>query len=292
MKTIFFVLAVFMTFSCKSTQMIEQEGSELRGYRDSSFSSDPNLGKQAVEALQENGWCDLPAGYLSGFGSHEELITEMACIANSESTFNPAALGPKVPSIDNCGRGVAQAAGFWQIMPGCHKGRSVRDRYGNVYSCGTNLADINTSAQCALMVYVEAVDQRRGNGIGPWEGKCKVSRSHFSKHAACREPCLNATATWNSGSNEIVFAKGDYCPASKVRITKLSDNTPVCLNDSGDCEFIFENDRWRSNIGKNSGAASLGSSQTSEAYEVKFMFNDKVFRTIKVQTTPQSSSSE
>ena len=60
----------------------------------------------AVKLLEDAVWCESPAKAFSLSMSHSDLVREMACVSNKESTFGRDAFGP---AITEAGR----PFGFW-----------------------------------------------------------------------------------------------------------------------------------------------------------------------------------
>lgn len=153
------LLLLMLLSGCKSTANLE-ETSDAKGYRSSELRSSPAVwskAKEAVGLLEKNGWCTIPQGSLPRGYSHSDLVRQMACVANKESTFGQDRTGP-----GDTGHGVPY--GYWQVVTG-HLGASTKG-----YKCpNTSVAQLrdnfNISAQCALYVYM-------AQGLGAWEAKC------------------------------------------------------------------------------------------------------------------------
>jgi hypothetical protein len=153
------LLFLVIVSGCKSAANLE-ETSESTGYRSSELRNSPAVwakAKEAVGLLEKNGWCTIPKGNLPRGYTHSDLIRQMACVANKESTFGQDRTGP-----GDTGFGVPY--GYWQVVTG-HLGQSAKGYKCPNVSVSQLRDNFNISAQCALYVYM-------AQGIGAWEAKC------------------------------------------------------------------------------------------------------------------------
>ena len=164
----------------------------------------------AVELLEDAGWCEIPAKALPRGMSHSDLVRHMACVSNKESTFGRDTFGPVVTEA-------GRPFGFWQIVTG-HMGQRVTFG-GKTYSCNARSTsqlqnDPKVSAKCALYVYMESVS-RGVSGLRPWEAVCSASERNMLANDGTpvfRPACKKVTCPEPSsadGNKETASADGD-----------------------------------------------------------------------------------
>jgi len=183
-------LFVYAGTACAPTEV--DSVSEVQSYKSSEIRNNTlgahNNVRKTVNVLKRNGWCKAPLA--GGMRSNNDLVIRMACIANGESAFGRYTRGA-VPGNNCINRDYAR--GWWQIMPGCHVNKSASYR-GQTYTCpnvtpytlGTN-PDLN--AQCALKVYVEAINRSYYNPFAPWEAKCAYGVENEIARLVGKYPC-------------------------------------------------------------------------------------------------------
>jgi hypothetical protein len=222
---------LFLSCGHDAAEMSES-GSENLGFSRSELRSSQaaRLGAlKAVELLEDAGWCEIPSKALPQGMSHSDLVRQMACIANKESTFGRDTFGPVVTEA-------GRPFGFWQIVTG-HMGQRVTVN-GKTYSCSAKGSsqlqhDPKISAKCALYVYMESVS-RGVSGLRPWEAVCSASERNMLANdgtpvfrPACKkETCPEPRSA--AGSNETANAAvrgGSQCQAAPAA-TAAPKGTP------------------------------------------------------------------
>jgi hypothetical protein len=203
-----------------------ESGSENLGFSRSELRSSQaaRLGAlQAVELLEGAGWCEIPSKALPRGMSHSDLVRQMACIANKESTFGRDTFGPVVTEA-------GRPFGFWQIVTG-HMGQRVTVD-GKTYSCSAKGSsqlqhDPKISAKCALYVYMESVS-RGVSGLRPWEAVCSASERNMlandgkpvfrpaCKKVTCPEPSSVAGNKESTGGARDARPQCQAAPAEKT----------------------------------------------------------------------------
>lgn len=216
-------LLTFLLAGCFGADQPETAGSDAQGYTSGELkqtSLRPQR-ERAVQLLEDNGWCGVPASARPSGWSTSYLVRHMACVANKESTFGQAPYGP---NTGDCG----VAYGYWQVAQ-CHIGKSVTFE-GKTYRCDAasthQLAhSAEVAARCALYVYMQAVSEGR-RGIAPWEATCSQSEVTATDHGrqpvfrlACEEAqqrvCGDGLRTAFQGNNLVVQSSA-LCRATKV----------------------------------------------------------------------------
>lgn len=172
-------LTLGLLFLSCGRQVLEVDGSggENLGFTRSELRSSPTAragAEKAIGLLEEAGWCEIPVKALPRGISQSDLVRQMACVANKESTFGRDTFGPLVTEA-------GRPFGFWQIVTG-HMGQRVTVN-GTTYSCPARSTsqlqhDPKVSAKCALYVYMESVS-RGVSGLSPWEAVCSASERNM-----------------------------------------------------------------------------------------------------------------
>lgn len=194
------ISAVLVLFTLTVTACLrgQQSDSDTTGYTRGELASNYDgayrKAEQAVCYLDQAGWNDIPERYLPRGWSRGDLVRQMACIANKESTFGQASTGPYTGS---CG----QAFGYWQVAS-CHKGGRISS-----YSCparsNAELRDNpKIAAQCALYVYMESAMNGR-SGLGPWEATCNASERNALRRDG--QPLFPSACGANKCNSEFRF---------------------------------------------------------------------------------------
>jgi hypothetical protein len=236
LTTTFSLIAVSLVLSAAgcapSASTSQAENSDLRYTPSQLRSSDAARAgaRQAIGLLESTGWCEIPSSALPRGWSHSDLVRQMACIANKESTFGRNTTGP-----GDTGYGVPY--GYWQVVTG-HMGQRVTV-HGKTYRCPASSVsqlrnDPKISAACSLYVYMESV-QKGVSGLRPWEAKCSATERNMLANdgtpvfrPACQNlACKDKTEIAVDATTGVVAVRIDpTCKAAKARFVFLKADNP------------------------------------------------------------------
>lgn len=219
MRTTFTVFAL-VTLAVGTAAACKLNRSDYKGYsrgelRSNSYGEEWRKAQEAVCILERNGWRNIPQQYLPSGWTHSDLMRQMACIANKESSFGNAPYGPDT--------GCGNAYGYWQVAS-CHLGRSIGGYRCPGVSADRLAGDPNIAAQCALYVYMERA-MNGASGLGPWEATCSSGERNeirsdgqplFPASCGALECGRTFRATVAQDGRYVDVSVSSECPATKV----------------------------------------------------------------------------